>query len=97
MITVARWFERHDHDLGGSGWGGNCVGPPPLDATRGRSASCGALAVRWRRGAGGEHVVAAELEHEVEQVVVGQCRAGLGLERLRRNLPDLSLDAAGHQ
>src|SRR3954451_22349447 len=48
-------------------------------------------------GARGEHVVAAELQDEVEQVVVVERRAGLGLERLGGNLPHLGADPTGHQ
>src|SRR5207302_1540047 len=40
--------------------------------------------MRSRGGASGEHVVAAELEHEVEKVVVAERGAGLGLEGLGR-------------
>src|SRR3954468_133264 len=55
------------------------------------------LAVRSCGGARGEHVVAAELEHEVEKVVVAERRAGLGPERLGGDLPHLGANAAGHQ
>src|SRR4051794_15982924 len=48
-------------------------------------------------GARGEHVVAAELQHEVEQVVVVERRAGLGLEGLGGHLPDLGADPTGHE
>src|SRR3954466_14786943 len=57
----------------------------------------GGSAVGAGSGAGGEHVVAAELEHEVKQVVVVERGAGLGLERLGRDLPHLGADAAGHE
>src|SRR3954451_12153688 len=55
------------------------------------------LAVRSCGGARGEHVVAAELEHEVEKVAVAERRAGLGLEPLGGAVPHLGANAAAHQ
>src|SRR4051795_9315383 len=48
-------------------------------------------------GAGGEHVVAAELQDEVEQVVVVGGGAGLGLAGLGGGPPPRGADPPGHQ